>query len=1090
MVSNFFGPNASSATGSRLNVESIFFNQIPILDANFFNFESAGGYSLTTTTMYQPASASGLAPYEVTQVNKSNIVYQLRSNLRKWYVIIRNASIAILLFVLIYLGIRYAISTTGEKKANIKNLLVSWVTAFIIVLFIHIFMYMVFQINDTLVGICRDIGQNFASTSLEDQAGQQLNLYDAVRVKAYAFSFREGIPATIIYIYMIYLLIRFSYIYFKRYITVYILAIMGSFMGVKYAIEKIAGKKSTSFGKWFKDFAFNVLLQTVHAFIYVIYMGIAINSASESLAGFVLCLIILNFMLNADKIVMKIFGLDKASSIADVIRPESYLQLVAKFTPIWMVSSSLVKNANKFILGKRGLVKEVQYSLKGFDNYKDAEKYFENVKYNKIGDRQQRIDKILGKLKYGRDQAWNKMKNTRFGGYVTDKGLSIKEMLNKRGIKGFDLSSKFKNKYADKRRKLNTDIPLEMKRAIFNSIKKSKEFERKKFTRPLGLAKDLVLMQAGVTATVALAIADPAGAVKTFNSTKKLVSKHRTLSSAKAKNHVYRDRKVEEKQKYRKSQLQFRTSALKYVNDKFGYNDQMQKLKSQYNSAGSKKDKAEILNQMKQLEKNRTKDLNELVKQLGRLQINGTSSTDPELSKLQKQFKDMYDAKSDIRLDADYKKTENSYKEKVEAYVNGQYDYQTKIEGLKRMLSGTSNSTQAQNIKDQIKKLEKEKRLAEAKGKQEIKEAVEKMEQEKILYKNARYERNHISKALGAVTGASILADMAQNEIEGRYNDRKGADKELKKLNDLEKMSNDELALKGYMEQIKSGYDSDEEAQADMAGIIGDARKTVIKSSTIKSVISKYMYDNNVKHINTDNIDDILDKLSEALKEYNYGIIISGKVKSEVKKQLEEKMIEDSKGLGLDKKDATVAIGTILGEEGMIETIVDRSEVRKAVSSYMNDNNSTTIRTEDIDNMISSVEDTLRTDIPNNVKDEIKNKIEETLTKDEYRNGVDKSVISKIINSEIKENNIESTSRYHKSLTKEQIDELKAEGIAINTEEYYQYLTEHNIQDVAKEKARNEARQKARDISVRNENAKIKHGSSLVDVKKVLYESI
>ena len=45
-VDGFFSPNATSASGARLTVESIFFNQVPILDANFFNFETAGGYSL------------------------------------------------------------------------------------------------------------------------------------------------------------------------------------------------------------------------------------------------------------------------------------------------------------------------------------------------------------------------------------------------------------------------------------------------------------------------------------------------------------------------------------------------------------------------------------------------------------------------------------------------------------------------------------------------------------------------------------------------------------------------------------------------------------------------------------------------------------------------------------------------------------------------------------------------------------------------------------------------------------------------------------------------------------------------------------
>ena len=47
-------------------------------------------------------------------------------------------------------------------------------------------------------------------------------------------------------------------------------------------------------------------------------MGVALSLAELSFAGIVYSFIILNTMINADKIFMKIFGIDRASSLADV----------------------------------------------------------------------------------------------------------------------------------------------------------------------------------------------------------------------------------------------------------------------------------------------------------------------------------------------------------------------------------------------------------------------------------------------------------------------------------------------------------------------------------------------------------------------------------------------------------------------------------------------------------------------------------------------------------------------------------------------------------------------------------------------------
>ena len=115
------GGNVQLTTSSEadVTVENIVYNKIPILDANFFNFESAGG----------------------AVVDENGIVYIIKENVAIWYYVFRTMAILIMLIILLYLGIRMAITTVAEKKAVYKQMLVSWIAGFILVFTIHYIMY-------------------------------------------------------------------------------------------------------------------------------------------------------------------------------------------------------------------------------------------------------------------------------------------------------------------------------------------------------------------------------------------------------------------------------------------------------------------------------------------------------------------------------------------------------------------------------------------------------------------------------------------------------------------------------------------------------------------------------------------------------------------------------------------------------------------------------------------------------------------------------------------------------------------------------------------------------------------------------------
>ena len=217
------GGNVQLTTSSEadVTVENIVYNKIPILDANFFNFESAGG----------------------AVVDENGIVYIIKENIAIWYYVFRTMAILIMLIILLYLGIKMAITTVAEKKAVYKQMLVSWIAGFILVFTIHYIMYFIISVNE-----------NFISWIIPKyEEGTELSLYESVRTKAYSLKATTGTAGLVMYAVLVYYSIRFLLLYFKRYLTIMILAIISPFVAVSYAVQKINKKRKRRRDVWKLD---------------------------------------------------------------------------------------------------------------------------------------------------------------------------------------------------------------------------------------------------------------------------------------------------------------------------------------------------------------------------------------------------------------------------------------------------------------------------------------------------------------------------------------------------------------------------------------------------------------------------------------------------------------------------------------------------------------------------------------------------------------------------------------------------------------------------------------------------------------------
>lgn len=336
----------------RYTVEDIIFNRIPILDINFFSDTAAG-----------------------QSVSEDSVVFIIRKTVATWYVAFRNLAVVSLVVIIIYVGIRMALSTIPQGKAKYKQMLIGWVQALLIVLLVHIIMIMIINTNNSVVSLIESAHEK----KMIEDGWSEVSIYDTIESRSYDNRVSVWLPALIMYLALVIIFFRFLWVYIKRTFTILILVIIAPFIGAKYAIDSASGKKGNSFRSWLYDFIFNVLIQTVHALVYTSIMTVVISMAFESLAGYLIALIFMNFILSADEIFRNIFNFDKSSISSDTAKQEGYKEAMNKFTGAIFVTQ-MVKGTiggAKFVGGvaTNQLKKGSRLIYKALPGVKDA---FEN----------------------------------------------------------------------------------------------------------------------------------------------------------------------------------------------------------------------------------------------------------------------------------------------------------------------------------------------------------------------------------------------------------------------------------------------------------------------------------------------------------------------------------------------------------------------------------------------------------------------------------------------------------------------------------------------------------------------------------------
>lgn len=344
-----------------LTIEKLVNNKVPFLDVNFFNLKMAGG----------------------EEIKADSIIFAIRQSIVVLYYIMRTISIIALIITLLYLGIRMAISSVAEDKAKYKEMLVNWLVSFMIVFFIHYLMIIILYINESLIEL---INVSFS--------GGEESLYDSVRSAAYAIQASIGWPALVMYMCFIYLLVKFIFIYVKRYLVVAILTFMAPILGISYSIDKIKDNKSQSLSNWLKEYTFNVLLQSIHALLYTVFVSLAFNMLGTSVVGALFALLLINFMLKAEVIFKKIFGI-QSGSIKDAMKSTMAVAYVKKGVKVFAKT-----NAKAIGIVTRPIRKPINSIAGNIKQYRKEDKIAEVEKAIRAAQKQAKSSIKVGKNKY------------------------------------------------------------------------------------------------------------------------------------------------------------------------------------------------------------------------------------------------------------------------------------------------------------------------------------------------------------------------------------------------------------------------------------------------------------------------------------------------------------------------------------------------------------------------------------------------------------------------------------------------------------------------------------------------------------------
>ena len=335
-IGDYFNKFITKTVGQKITIQSLIFNEVRSLDANFFKKNSS-----TTSSMHKV----------------------IKEKINEWYGIFRRIALVFYLGALLVMGVRAVLSGTAVSRADLKDMAMSWITGILILFLFNYVMRYAFEINETFVERIKDeftthggpMGTYVGGTddfelenyefrspsyrskysSVVEYGGENVNAAyfnrmndyrntaDMMRImRAYA-GISHRIIFCVLWMILLFQLVILLVKYYKRYFMIALLIIAFPFVTISFLIDKLKGGRGEVFRVWCVEFFVNVFTQSIHAIIYAIIAATCINRVQQDLGdrkamNWIIIIVAINFLSKGEKLTRKLLGADGSKSMAAI----------------------------------------------------------------------------------------------------------------------------------------------------------------------------------------------------------------------------------------------------------------------------------------------------------------------------------------------------------------------------------------------------------------------------------------------------------------------------------------------------------------------------------------------------------------------------------------------------------------------------------------------------------------------------------------------------------------------------------------------------------------------------------------------------
>ena len=276
--------------------------------------------------------------HEEVKTSVNSTAQDMKEIIARWYYIIRNIAIIGLLLVLVYVGIRMLLTSISSEKAKYKQMLGDWVVALCL---IFLMQYIMVFANEFVEGITKILasttevhGQVATIVDPPDKLVEAIqedsnidnqtniiqdgninwptNLMGRMRILAQQKDGTSGyIGYAICFIVLVMFTVFFVFTYLKRLLYILFLTVIAPFVAMTYPLDKLRDGKAQAFEMWMKEYTCNLIIQPFHLLLYTIFVTMAFELAGSNI---IYSLVVLGFMMPAERFLRKMFGFDRAST--------------------------------------------------------------------------------------------------------------------------------------------------------------------------------------------------------------------------------------------------------------------------------------------------------------------------------------------------------------------------------------------------------------------------------------------------------------------------------------------------------------------------------------------------------------------------------------------------------------------------------------------------------------------------------------------------------------------------------------------------------------------------------------------------------